>query len=70
MKKNGILGFYKDSKESEKKNKTQYFKKLDSFQHRRREIVDLYNDAFKSIEWLKIPYEEGHCNSNFHLYVL
>ena len=45
-------------------------KKLDDFRRRRREIVDLYNDAFRNIEWLTVPYEEEFCNSNFHLYVL
>ena len=31
-------------------------KKLDDFRRRRREIVDLYNDAFRSIAWLTIPH--------------
>ena len=45
-------------------------KKLDKFMKRRREIVNQYNDTFKGIKELQIPYEENFCNSNFHLYVL
>ena len=46
------------------------FKKLDKFIKRRREIVKRYNEAFKDIEWLKIPYEKEYVFSAFHLYVL
>lgn len=45
-------------------------KKLDKFRQRRREIVHLYNAAFKDIARLAIPFEENFCDSNFHLYVL
>ncbi|MBZ0109636.1 MAG: UDP-4-amino-4,6-dideoxy-N-acetyl-beta-L-altrosamine transaminase [Candidatus Scalindua rubra] len=45
-------------------------KKLRDFSNRRREIVDMYNDAFRNIESIQIPYEPDDCNSNFHLYVL
>ena len=45
-------------------------KKLDGFRRRRREIVDLYNGAFKDCERLKNPLEKDYCDSNFHLYVL
>ena len=45
-------------------------KKLDKFVKRRREIVKKYNEAFKIIDWLKIPYERPEVYSAFHLYVL
>ena len=45
-------------------------KKLDRFVQRRREIVRKYNDEFKSIDWLKIPFEKPDVYSAFHLYVL
>jgi len=45
-------------------------KKLDAFCQRRREIVDRYNMAFASLEWLTIPFEEEFSCGNFHLYVL
>lgn len=45
-------------------------KKLNDFRNRRREIVNQYNEAFKNIEGLTIPFEEDYCQSNFHLYVL
>jgi len=45
-------------------------KKLDRFVQRRREIVQRYNTAFKSVPWLTIPYEQKGVFSAFHLYVL
>lgn len=45
-------------------------KKLDKFVTRRREIVSKYNNAFKDIDWLTIPYEKPDVYSAFHLYVL
>ena len=45
-------------------------KKLHDFSNRRREIVDMYNDAFSNIESIQTPFESKDCNSNFHLYVL
>jgi dTDP-4-amino-4,6-dideoxygalactose transaminase len=46
------------------------FKKLRTFCNRRREIANMYNDAFSSIESIQIPFESENCDSNFHLYVL
>ncbi len=46
------------------------FKKLREFCSRRREIANMYNEAFNSIESIQIPFESKDCNSNFHLYVL
>ncbi|MBU2511631.1 UDP-4-amino-4,6-dideoxy-N-acetyl-beta-L-altrosamine transaminase [bacterium] len=45
-------------------------KKLKRFKERRREIVDRYNEKFKCLANVTIPYENESCNSNFHLYVL
>ena len=45
-------------------------KKLDQFKQKRREIVSLYNEAFKNIENIVIPPEQEKLNSAFHLYVL
>lgn len=46
------------------------FRKLREFCSRRREIANMYNEAFNSIESIQIPFESKDCNSNFHLYVL
>lgn len=45
-------------------------KKIGQFQQRRREIVEQYNNAFRSVSELTIPFESDFCESNFHLYVL
>ncbi len=45
-------------------------KRLDAFRRRRREIVNIYNEAFSNIENVRIPFEADYCDSNFHLYVL
>jgi UDP-4-amino-4,6-dideoxy-N-acetyl-beta-L-altrosamine transaminase/dTDP-4-dehydrorhamnose reductase len=45
-------------------------KKLEKFRKRRRQIVNRYNEAFKSVESIRIPFESPDCDSNFHLYVL
>ena len=44
--------------------------RLDKFVKRRREIIEHYNDAFCSIDWIKIPCEEKNVFSAYHLYVL
>ena len=44
--------------------------RLNEFKQRRRVIIDRYNQSFKDIDWLKIPYEAEGLNSCFHLYVL
>lgn len=46
------------------------FRKLREFCNRRREIANMYNEAFNSIESIQIPFESKDCNSNFHLYVI
>ena len=45
-------------------------RKLHKFRDRRRKIVNRYNEAFSSIEPIRIPFESEDCDSNFHLYVL
>ncbi|MDP8213184.1 MAG: UDP-4-amino-4,6-dideoxy-N-acetyl-beta-L-altrosamine transaminase [Candidatus Zapsychrus exili] len=45
-------------------------KKISRFIDRRREIVNIYNNAFKDIDGITVPFEADYCNSNFHLYVL
>jgi len=45
-------------------------KRFDEFRRRRREIVNKYNEAFLNIETVRIPFESGDCDTNFHLYVL
>lgn len=45
-------------------------KKLPKFYGRRREIVEMYNDAFRGMEHVQTPFESDDCDSNFHLYVL
>ena len=44
--------------------------KLGMFTKRRREIVNMYNDAFSNVKHVQIPFESAKCNSNFHLYAL
>lgn len=44
--------------------------KIDGFIKRRREIVKRYNEAFKEISEITIPYEEEYSNSGWHLYVI
>jgi len=45
-------------------------RKLAGFIKRRREIIAKYNEAFKDLEWLTIPYERPGVFSALHLYVI
>jgi dTDP-4-amino-4,6-dideoxygalactose transaminase len=45
-------------------------RKLPGFQSRRREIVERYNHAFRSIEELEVPTERSHVESAHHIYLL
>lgn len=49
---------------------TSQMDKIDSFVSRRREIVKKYNEAFKNLEEIIIPYEPEYSNSGWHLYVI
>lgn len=45
--------------------------KLDYFVKRRREIVQMYNNAFKELDqFVTIPYEAEYSNSGHHIYIL
>ena len=46
------------------------WERLGMFRKQRREIVDMYNEAFNKVKNVKIPFESTECDSNFHLYVL
>jgi len=45
-------------------------KKLDKFIERRREIANIYNEAFKDIEEIEIPIEYDYAKSGYHIYVI
>ena len=45
-------------------------KRIGTFIKRRREIIKMYNSAFKNISWITTPFEEKGVLSAFHLYVL
>ncbi len=45
-------------------------KRLDQFVARRRELVSRYNEAFKDVKGITIPYMKDGCNSSWHLYVI
>jgi len=45
-------------------------KKIDMFTSRRRQIVKIYNEAFKDIAQLITPHEAEYSNSGWHLYVI
>jgi len=45
-------------------------KKLDKFIGQRREIVKRYNEAFKNIEEIIVPYEKPEVKSAWHIYVI
>lgn len=43
-------------------------KKLDKFIQRRREIVEIYKDAFKNNDFFDLPQERDYAKSSWHLY--
>ncbi len=45
-------------------------KKLDCFIARRRELVRRYDEAFRDIEGIVLPYQKEECNNSWHLYVI
>jgi perosamine synthetase len=49
---------------------TSQMSRLDEFKARRREIVAYYNESFKGISWLTVPFEGAGLSSCFHLYVM
>ncbi|OBR89918.1 UDP-4-amino-4,6-dideoxy-N-acetyl-beta-L-altrosamine transaminase [Clostridium ragsdalei P11] len=44
--------------------------KIDKFIRRRRDIVKIYNEAFKDVDEITTPYEAEFSNSGWHLYVI
>jgi dTDP-4-amino-4,6-dideoxygalactose transaminase len=44
--------------------------KLEAMHARRREIVQMYNEAFKSLDCFDLPVEREDCDSAWHLYPL
>lgn len=44
--------------------------KLNIFLKRRKEIADRYDEAFKSIKGIKLPYQKQGCKSGWHLYMI
>ncbi|KRE46316.1 UDP-4-amino-4,6-dideoxy-N-acetyl-beta-L-altrosamine transaminase [Paenibacillus sp. Soil522] len=45
--------------------------KIDRFLERRKRIVSIYNEAFKSMEpYIRLPYQMAHGVSSCHLYIL
>jgi UDP-4-amino-4,6-dideoxy-N-acetyl-beta-L-altrosamine transaminase len=44
--------------------------KLDAFIEKRRSIAAKYDEAFKDIEWIKVPVEPEASRSTYHLYVV
>lgn len=44
--------------------------KIDDFINRRRDIVEKYNEGFKNMEEIIIPYEADYSNSGWHLYII
>ncbi|MEG1256005.1 UDP-4-amino-4,6-dideoxy-N-acetyl-beta-L-altrosamine transaminase [Clostridium sp.] len=44
--------------------------KLDKFICRRREIVNIYNEAFKELKEITSPFEAEFSNSGWHIYVI
>lgn len=45
-------------------------KKIEKFQSRRKEIVNMYNNAFSKIETLEVPTERPEVDHAWHLYIL
>lgn len=44
--------------------------KIDAFIEKRREIVSIYNEAFKGMKGMYIPYEADDRKSGYHIYVI
>lgn len=49
---------------------TSQMNRIDDFITRRREIVKLYNDAFKALKEIMTPFEADYSNSGWHIYVI
>lgn len=49
---------------------TSQMDKLEGFIDRRRSIAKKYNEAFKNLDGIKIPFEADYSNSGWHIYVI
>lgn len=49
---------------------TSQLKKINHFVDRRRKYVAMYNEAFKELEEINVPYQDANGNSSWHLYVI
>ncbi|UXH43435.1 UDP-4-amino-4,6-dideoxy-N-acetyl-beta-L-altrosamine transaminase [Rossellomorea vietnamensis] len=49
---------------------TSQLKKIDKFIDLRRKIVTAYNEGFKEIEEINIPYQDNNGESSWHLYIV
>lgn len=49
---------------------TSQMNKLDNFVNKRREIATHYNNAFKDIPQVEIPFQSSNGNSSWHLYII
>ncbi|BCN32510.1 UDP-4-amino-4,6-dideoxy-N-acetyl-beta-L-altrosamine transaminase [Anaeromicropila herbilytica] len=45
-------------------------KKLDNFIERRKKLVENYNNAFKELDNIIIPFQKDECHNSWHLYVI
>ncbi|MCK4351979.1 DegT/DnrJ/EryC1/StrS family aminotransferase [candidate division WOR-3 bacterium] len=45
-------------------------KKLDRMNAKRREIVKAYDEAFKDLDWIKLPVENDYAKSSWHIYAI
>lgn len=64
------LGFRYNLSELHSALGIQQINKLESFQKRRREIVEIYNRELQHIEEITIPYVGNHVKHSWHLYVI
>ncbi len=64
------LGFRYNLSELHSALGIQQLEKLESFQKRRREIVNIYNKELKSFEEITIPYVKENIKHSWHLYVI
>jgi perosamine synthetase len=49
---------------------TSQMKKLDKFVDLRKKYVSMYNEAFKDMEEIQIPYQDPDGSSSWHLYII
>jgi len=65
-----VLGFRYNMSELHASLGIQQLKKLESFQRRRREIINLYNKELEDLKEITLPYVERNVKHSWHLYVI